>query len=89
MKVCMTHYAFYPTTGGVETHLLDLCVELAHLGHDVHALVGSMPGEPEESEVEGVHVHRRDWMNPELMRETKESAGVDVDDSWPLLQKEI
>jgi hypothetical protein len=48
-----------------------------------------MPGEPEESEVEGVHVHRRDWMNPELMRETKESAGVDVDDSWPLLQKEI
>jgi glycosyltransferase involved in cell wall biosynthesis len=89
MNVCMTHYAFYPTTGGVETHLLDLCVELDRLGHEVHALVGSMPGEPEESEVDGVHVHRRDWMNPELMRDRKEAAGVHLDDAWSPLQEEI
>lgn len=89
MNVCMTHYAFYPTTGGVETHLLDLCVELVKLGHEVHALVGSMPGEPDESEVEGVQIHRRDWMNPELMRERKQEAGVELDDAWPKLQAEI
>ena len=35
MNVCMTHYAFYPTTGGVESHLLDLCQELVRQGHDV------------------------------------------------------
>ena len=89
MNVCMTHYAFYPTTGGVETHLLDLSVELVKLGHEVHALVGSMPGEPEESEVDGVHVHRRDWMNPELMRERKQKAGFPLDDEWAPLQEEI
>jgi glycosyltransferase involved in cell wall biosynthesis len=89
MNICMTHYAFYPTTGGVETHLLDLCAELARQGNRVHALVGAMPGEPEESEVEGVHVHRVDWMNPLTMRERKEAAGVPVDENWPLMQEEI
>ena len=89
MKVCMTHYAFYPTTGGVETHLLDLCAELARLGHEVHALVGSLPNEAEESEVEGVFVHRRDWMNPELMRERKQTQNIPADKVWPALQKEI
>jgi glycosyltransferase involved in cell wall biosynthesis len=88
MNICMTHYAFYPTTGGVETHLLDLCAELVRQGHQVHALVGSMNGEPEESEVEGIQVHRVDWMNPEIMRERKEAANIPVDEVWPLLQEE-
>ncbi len=85
----MTHYAFYPTTGGVETHLLDLCAELVQQGNQVHALVGSMPGEPEEREIEGIQVHRVDWMNPETMRKRKEAAGVPVDEAWPQLQEEI
>jgi glycosyltransferase involved in cell wall biosynthesis len=89
MKVCMTHYAFYPTTGGVETHLLDLCAELARQGQQVHALVGSMEGEPEESEVEGFHIHRRTWMNPEIMRQRKRKANVPVDHAWPSLQDEV
>ena len=89
MNICMTHYAFYPTTGGVETHLLDLCAELVLQGHTVHALVGSMPGQPEKSEKEGVHVHRVDWMNPETMRERKQKAQVPVDETWPTLQEEI
>jgi glycosyltransferase involved in cell wall biosynthesis len=89
MKVCMTHYAFYPTTGGVETHLLDLCAELARQGHKVHALVGSMEGEPEESEIQGFHIHRRDWMNPEIMRQRKRKANVPVDRAWPSLQDEV
>jgi glycosyltransferase involved in cell wall biosynthesis len=85
----MTHYAFYPTTGGVETHLLDLCAELAGMGHEVHALVGSLPDEPEEREVEGVFIHRRDWMNPELMRERKQARGIPADEAWPPFQAEV
>lgn len=89
MNICMTHYAFYPTTGGVETHLLDLCAELVRQGHKVHALVGSLEGEPAESEVEGVAVHRQDWMNPEIMRERKRAEDVPVDRAWQPLQDEV
>ena len=89
MNICMTHYAFYPTTGGVETHLLDLCAVLAQEGNEVHALVGSMPGEPQESDVDGIHVHRTDWMNPEIMRERKESVNVRADQLWPALESDI
>jgi len=89
LNICMTHYAFYPTTGGVETHLLDLCAELARQGNQVHALVGSMPGQPAESEIEGIHVHRVDWMNPEILRERKEAARVAIDEAWAPLQAEI
>jgi glycosyltransferase involved in cell wall biosynthesis len=48
-----------------------------------------MEGEPEESEVEGFHIHRRDWMNPEIMRERKQEANVRVDRAWPSLQDEV
>jgi glycosyltransferase involved in cell wall biosynthesis len=89
LNICMTHYAFYPTTGGVETHLLDLCAELVRQGNQVHALVGSMPGQPAESEIEGIHVHRVDWMNPEILRERKEAAHVATDEVWPPLQAEV
>lgn len=89
MNICMTHYAFYPTTGGVETHLLDLGAELVRQGHQVHALVGTMPGEPTESKVEGIQVHRAAWMNPELLRERKEAGNTPLDQTWPLLQNEI
>lgn len=89
MNICMTHYAFYPTTGGVETHLLDLCAELVQQGNRVHALVGSMPGQPEESKAEGIYIHRVDWMNPETMRERKNAAKVPIDQVWSPLQEEI
>ena len=89
MNICMTHFAFYPTTGGVETHLLDLCAELVRQGHNVHALVGSMPGEPVESEIEGIRVHRATWLNPELMRERKGTRNIPVDQAWPELQSDI
>jgi len=39
--------------------------------------------------VEGIHVHRVDWMNPELMRERKEHENQDLDESWPVLQREV
>lgn len=89
MNVCMTHYAFYPTTGGVETHLLDLCAELVRRGHTVHALVGTEPGQAAEYEIQGIQVHRVDWMNPEIMRDRKSKAGFEPDHTWPQLQEQI
>lgn len=89
MNICMTHYAFYPTTGGVETHLLDLCTELAKRGHQVHALVGSAAGQPTEHEIAGIKIHRRDWMNPEILRLRKQENGRILDQAWPALQAEL
>ena len=89
MNVCMTHYAFYPTTGGVETHLLDLCAELVQQGHNVHALVGSLPDQPQENDIQGIHVHRVDWMNPETMRDRKTAAGIEPDRTWIEMQQQI
>ncbi len=76
MNICMTHYAFPPTTGGVESHLWDLCIELVRQGHRVHALVGSLEGRPEQEEVEGVLVHRKNLMNPEWIRDEKRKRNV-------------
>ncbi|MGC9317921.1 MAG: glycosyltransferase family 4 protein [Armatimonadota bacterium] len=89
MKICQTHYAFYPTTGGVESHLLDLSAELAAQGHEVHALVGSVEGSPPEERVQGIQVHRRDLMNPMVVRERKEQAGFEEEQVWPELQQEV
>jgi len=76
----MTHYAFYPTTGGVESHLLDLCAELVKQGHEVHALVGSLEGRPESETVEGIQIHRHDLMNPEWIRADKKKRGIAADE---------
>ncbi len=89
MKICQTHYAFYPTTGGVESHLLDLCTELARQGNEVHALVGSLENSPAEEEMQGIEIHRRDLMNPMMVRERKEEAGYEEEEVWPELQEEV
>ena len=75
MNICMTHYAFYPTTGGVESHLLDLCGELVRQGHTVHALVGSLDGRPARDEIQGIQLYRADLMNPEWIRDRKAERG--------------
>ena len=89
MKICITHYAFYPTTGGVESHLLDLCTELARKSHEVHALVGSDGASPSEKELQGFTIHRRKLMNPELVRDLKNRHGFKEDKVWPALQTKI
>ena len=58
MKICVTHYAYHPITGGVETHLVDRCSDLVDQGHEVHALVGSLQGYPDEQIQNGVQIHR-------------------------------
>lgn len=85
MRICMTHYAFFPTTGGVESHLLDLCLELQKQGHDVYALVGSLEGQPDQDEVEGVKVFRKDLMDPEWIRSNKGDRDIGADEEDPKL----
>jgi len=83
MNICMTHYAFFPTTGGVESHLLDLCGELVRQGHTVHALVGSLKGQPPRSEIHGIQVHRTHLMNPEWIRDRKTDKGIEAEQTDP------
>ena len=83
MNICMSHYAFYPTTGGVESHLLDLCGELVRQGHSVHALIGSLEGQPEREEVQGIQLTRTDLMNPEWIRDRKAERGLAAEETDP------
>lgn len=80
MRVCITHYAFYPTTGGVESHLLDLCKGLQKQGHEVFALVGSLRDHPDHELVDGIDVTRSDLMNPEWVRDEKAGKGIAADE---------
>lgn len=89
MKICVTHYAYHPITGGVETHLVDLCSDLVEQGHEVHALVGSLPGHPDEQTQNGVQIHRRPELDVEWVRRRKREAGVEADDPWKSLQREL
>jgi glycosyltransferase involved in cell wall biosynthesis len=75
----MTHYAFYPTTGGVESHLLDLCSELVKQGHDVFALVQEREGRPKQEEIRGIQVHRNHLMDPEWIRNEKKKKQLEAD----------
>ncbi|MBI4721123.1 MAG: glycosyltransferase family 4 protein [Chitinivibrionia bacterium] len=79
----MTHYAFYPTTGGVESHLLDLCKGLVKQGQGVHVLVGSLLGHPDEEIIEGIKVYRSDLMNPEWVRDEKAKKNIAADEEDP------
>jgi glycosyltransferase involved in cell wall biosynthesis len=89
MKICITHYAYHPITGGVETHLVDLCSELVNQGHEVHALVGSLPNRPDEQVQNGVQIHRRPELDIEAVRRRKTDAGMEADVPWKLLQREL
>jgi len=79
----MTHYAFYPTTGGVESHLLDLCGELARQGHEVFALVQTRRDRPDHEVIEGIEVHRSRLMDPEWIRREKLKLGLPADQVEP------
>ncbi len=89
MNICVTHYAYYPITGGVETHLVDLCSDLVAQGHEVHALVGSLNGQPAEQRQNGVQIHRRPELDIEWVRQRKEVANVEADVPWEQLQREM
>lgn len=58
----MIAHAFPPTLGGVESHLLDLCLVLLRKGVDVHCLVG---GEQQSQEAtSGIELRREPSLRP-------------------------
>jgi len=89
MRICLTHYAFFPTTGDVESHLLDLGGKLVKQGHEAYALVGSLEARPDREVIEGIHVYRHTLMNPEWIRTEKGKRGLMADEEDPELVEHI
>lgn len=54
----MLHWAFPPTVGGVESHLVMLCSSLVRRGFAVHLLTGSVDGRREKYVTHGMTVQR-------------------------------
>jgi len=85
----MTHYAFYPTTGGVESHLLDLCSELVRQGHDVYALVQQREDRKPYDVIEGIQIHRSHLMDPEWIRREKAKQQLPADAVEPSILADL
>jgi len=62
MKIAIVADWYLPRIGGLELHLRDLGRQLVRHGHTVHIICVTPPppGEPRESESEGVRIHRLD-----------------------------
>ncbi|MDA8336609.1 MAG: glycosyltransferase family 4 protein [Peptococcaceae bacterium] len=58
MKIAMLHWAFPPTIGGVESHLVMLGSSLVRRGFEVHLLTGSVGGRREKYVTHGMVVRR-------------------------------
>lgn len=65
MRVLQLHWTFPPTTGGVESHIADLCAGLADRGHDVTVLTG----EPAPQPVPGVTIVCSELLNLDRVRD--------------------
>lgn len=69
MHILMIGHGFPPTQGGVESHIADLSHVLLARGDRVTCLVGAADGEDDSDEVrDGIPVHRRAALRPELLR---------------------
>ena len=89
MNVCLVHYTFCPSIGGVESHLLTLGTELKKKGHDVYVLAGSREGSPPFEEIQGIKVYREDLMNRFKIREQKAQLGLSAEKINPSVQYKI
>jgi glycogen synthase len=58
MKVCLVNALFYPFSGGVEKHMLELSRELVKQGVDVTIVTARIEGTQAYEEMDGVRVHR-------------------------------
>lgn len=66
-KICFVTSFFYPTLGGVETHILNKAKELIKLGYDVEVYVSDMDRdkrvEKKTETIEGIKIKRfRSWI---------------------------
>ncbi|MGW8266471.1 MAG: glycosyltransferase family 4 protein [Longimicrobiales bacterium] len=59
MRILFHCVYFPPEVGGLESHVYYLCRALVEMGHTVDVVTSrSLPGLPEEEEMEGIRVHR-------------------------------
>ena len=59
MRILFHCVYFPPEVGGLESHVYYLCRALVEMGHSVDMVTSrSLPGVPEEEEMEGIRVHR-------------------------------
>lgn len=70
MRISLVHWAFPPTTGGVESHLADLASGLGAGGHDVTVFTG----EPEPSRATSYEVVSTPLLALERVRERDDPA---------------
>ncbi len=72
MNVCLIHYVFYPVTGGVESHLVELASGLFSRGHRVRMLTGDSI---QRDTSRGYPVDRLDLLDPARLRHEKRRRG--------------
>lgn len=77
VKLGVVHWGFPPLGGGVETHLLTICPEMARQGAEVFVLTGNVEGASAEEDFNGIKVIRNEQVNLDLMIKRKES-GQDI-----------
>jgi glycosyltransferase involved in cell wall biosynthesis len=69
MRVGLIHWAIPPTTGGVESHVVDLATALAALGCQVTVLTGELTPDA----LQNVDIHPISLLNLGMLREAKVS----------------
>lgn len=75
LHIGVVHWAFPPTIGGVEMHLLSVGPEMVRQGAKVTILCASVEGEPETDTVEAMTIVRRDEMAPAQLDALREQLG--------------
>lgn len=58
VRVCYVVSYFHPHQSGAERQALAQGAELARRGHEVHVVTHSVPVEPRDEIIQGIHVHR-------------------------------
>ncbi len=69
LKIAHIHWAFPPTTGGADAHLIMLLPELARRGHEVSLLTGSTEGGRVYKDYIGISVRRESIMDLDQLNE--------------------
>jgi len=62
MEIVQTPVRFYPYIGGVENYVYYLSKELVNRDHNVTVICANEPCEPEEDDIDGIHVRRLSYV---------------------------
>jgi glycosyltransferase involved in cell wall biosynthesis len=83
MRIGVVHWAFPPTIGGVETHIITLYPPMAKKGHEIFLLTEDLKGRGRKESYMGIEVTRSKVMN---LSRVKKSLGKDI---RPEIEKEM